>query len=220
MPGTSGPKKSEDTERPSFFGKLFNSIIALLSSVIEGGHEETQWTPTPPAPKFCFGDNFRRWAFHARDYDSFFTQSETARVLVTLLDGHRLPRQVSPQKDSGVRPVATNGTDIRSVGWLNVPVTLGEEEREHSMLIVENLSGDATLGTDVLTTLQGKVNISHGTLHCSAGSIPFCNSDRQSMGVMAIAVKQLLPSEPCSLLATLMSELEATITEFQDVFAW
>ncbi|KAF7260964.1 hypothetical protein EG68_01501 [Paragonimus skrjabini miyazakii] len=56
MPGTSGPKKAEDSEGPSFFGKLFTSIIALLSSVTEGGHMKTQSTPTPPAPeKFRVG---------------------------------------------------------------------------------------------------------------------------------------------------------------------
>ncbi|KAF7248001.1 hypothetical protein EG68_09886 [Paragonimus skrjabini miyazakii] len=388
MPGTSGPKKAVDSEGPSFFGKLFTSIIALLSSVIEGGHIKTQSTPTPPASeKFRVGDNFRRWEFQAREYVFLFTQAERARVLAMLLEGealdiaidegipqgditegtfrrlracfttdphlldicrqfhgriqhpeeklaafirelrrlgaegftddtpevrkqrilqqalegtrdpstrrafltaaptsiqealdragtieqvapvqyrplarpqpfsrqerygpqrmqrppyqkphyyycslygkrayrcghnrdtgaacclinkHRVPRQVLPQQDSGFRLVAANGTDIRSVGWLNVPVTLGEKVREHPII-------------DFLTTLQGKVNIQNGTVECNTGAIPFCNSARQYMGVMAAAVKQLLPSEPCLLLAPLMPELESTLTEFQDVFAW
>ncbi|KAF7238693.1 hypothetical protein EG68_10853, partial [Paragonimus skrjabini miyazakii] len=72
-----------------------------------------------------------------------------------LINKHRVPRQVLPQQDSGVRLVAANGTDIRSIGWLNVPVTLGEKVREHPMLVVDNLPWDATLGVDFLTTLQG-----------------------------------------------------------------
>ncbi|KAF7254811.1 hypothetical protein EG68_07856 [Paragonimus skrjabini miyazakii] len=394
MPGTLRPKKAEDSEGPSFFGKLFTSIIALLSSVIEGGYIKTQSTPTPPAPeKLRVGDNFRRREFQAKEYVFLFTQAERARVLAMLLEGealdiaidegilqgditegtirrlracfttdphrlevrrqfhgrihhpgekltafirelrrlcaegftddtpevreqrilqqalegtrdpstrrafltaaptsiqealdragtieqvngvlerdqqyrtreiapaqyrslarpqpfnhqerygpqrmqrppyqkphcyycslygkrayrcghnrgesvtrpvsklicpslvlnkchirsptvsgllwsapsvllldtgaacclinkHRVPRQVLPQQDSGVRLVAANGTDIRSVGWLNVPITLGEKVREHPMLVVDNLPWDAILGIDFLTTLQGKL---------------------------------------------------------------
>ncbi|KAF7235686.1 hypothetical protein EG68_11241 [Paragonimus skrjabini miyazakii] len=123
-----------------------------------------------------------------------------------LINSHRFPRQVLPQQDSGVRLVVANGTDIRSVGWLNVPVTLGEIVREHPMLVVDNLPWDAILGIDFLSTLQGKVNVPNGTLECNTGTIPFRNSASQCMGVMAAAVKQLLPSEPCLLLAPLMPE--------------
>ncbi|KAF7259579.1 hypothetical protein EG68_07014 [Paragonimus skrjabini miyazakii] len=77
MPGTSGPKKAEDSEGPSFFGKLFTSIIVLVSSVIEGGHIKTQSTPTPPAPeKFPVGDNFRRWELQAKECFPFYTGGE------------------------------------------------------------------------------------------------------------------------------------------------
>ncbi|KAF7232804.1 hypothetical protein EG68_07903 [Paragonimus skrjabini miyazakii] len=130
---------------------------------------------------------------------------------------HRVPRQVLPKRAPGVLLVAANGTGVRSVGWLNVPVTLSKEKREHPMLIFENLPWDAILGIDFLITLQGMVNISNETLESNTGTIPFCNSDRKSMGVMATVLKQLLPPEPRSLLAPLMSELEATLTEFQDV---
>ncbi|KAF7253087.1 hypothetical protein EG68_07473 [Paragonimus skrjabini miyazakii] len=324
MPGTSGPNKSEDSEGPSFSGKLLNSIIALLSLVIEGGHIKTQSTPTPPAPeKFRVGDNFSRWEFQAKKYVFLFTQAERARVLATLLDGealdiaieegilqcdiidgtfrrlracfttgpHRLevcrqfhgriqhpgeklaafirelrrlcaggftddtpevreqhipqhavegiknpntcralltaaPTSIQEALDRadatevGRPVVAANGTDIKSVGWLNVPITLGEKVREHPMLVVDNLPWDAILEIDFLTTLQGRVNIPIGTSECNTGTIPFCNSARQSMGVMATAVKHLLSSEPCLLLAPLMPVSESTLTEFQDVFAW
>ncbi|KAF7255321.1 hypothetical protein EG68_08004, partial [Paragonimus skrjabini miyazakii] len=91
MPGTSGPKKAEVSEGPSFLGKLFTSIIALLSSVIEGGHIKTQSTPTPPAPeKFRVGNNFRRWEFQTKEYVFLFTQAERARVLAMLLEGEAL----------------------------------------------------------------------------------------------------------------------------------
>ncbi|KAF7258770.1 hypothetical protein EG68_03737 [Paragonimus skrjabini miyazakii] len=91
MQGILGPKKSEDSEGPSFFWKLFTSIIALLSSVIEGGHIKTQSTPTPPVPeKFRVGDNFRRWEFQAKEYVFLFAQAEKVRVLAILLDGEAL----------------------------------------------------------------------------------------------------------------------------------
>ncbi|KAF7258732.1 hypothetical protein EG68_04030 [Paragonimus skrjabini miyazakii] len=78
---------SEGSKGPSFFGKLFSSIVALLSSVIEGGHIKSQSTPTPPAPeKFRVGDDFRRLEFQAKEYVFLFTQAERARVLATLLD--------------------------------------------------------------------------------------------------------------------------------------
>ncbi|KAF7247989.1 hypothetical protein EG68_08571 [Paragonimus skrjabini miyazakii] len=106
-----------------------------------------------------------------------------------LINKHRVPRQVLPQQDSGVRLVAANGTDIRSVSWLNVPVTLGEKVREHPMLVVDNLPWDAILGIYFPTTLQGKINMPNGTLECNTGAIPFCNSARQRMGIMDAAVK-------------------------------
>ncbi|KAF7255278.1 hypothetical protein EG68_07234 [Paragonimus skrjabini miyazakii] len=91
MPGSSGPKKSEDSEGPSFFGKLFTSTIALLLSVIEGVHIKTQSTPTPLAPdKFRVGNNFRRLQFHAKEYVFLFTQAERARVFAALLNGEEL----------------------------------------------------------------------------------------------------------------------------------
>ncbi|KAF7244041.1 hypothetical protein EG68_09465 [Paragonimus skrjabini miyazakii] len=91
MPGTSGPRKAEDSEGPSFFGKLSASIIALSSSVIEGGHIKTQSTSTPPAPeKFRVGDNFHRCEFQAKGYAFLFTQADRARVLAMLLEGEAL----------------------------------------------------------------------------------------------------------------------------------
>ncbi|KAF7261461.1 hypothetical protein EG68_00984 [Paragonimus skrjabini miyazakii] len=91
MARTSGPKKSEDSEGPSFFDKFFTSIIDLLSSVIKGGHIKIQSTPTPPAPKkFRVGDNFRRWEFQAKEYVFLCTQVGRFRVLATLLDGEAL----------------------------------------------------------------------------------------------------------------------------------
>ncbi|KAF7261807.1 hypothetical protein EG68_00662 [Paragonimus skrjabini miyazakii] len=91
LPGNSGPKKSEDSEGPSFFRKLFSSTIALLSSVIETGHIKTQSTPTPPAlEKFRVGDNFRRLEFQAKEHVCHFTQAERARVLATLPDREAL----------------------------------------------------------------------------------------------------------------------------------
>ncbi|KAF7232541.1 hypothetical protein EG68_05551 [Paragonimus skrjabini miyazakii] len=240
MPGTSGPKRSEDSEGPSFSGKLFTSIVALLSSVIEGGHIKTELTLTSPAPgMFRVGDNFRRWKFQVKEtfrrLRACFTTDlnrlevcrqfhgriqhpgeklaafireprrlcaegftddtpevreqrihqqalegtgdpSTCRAFLTAnptsipeaLDragtieqvngvferDQQVPRQVLPQHDSGVWLIAANGTDIRSVGWLNVPVTLGEKVREHLMLVVDNLPWDAILGSDFLITQQ------------------------------------------------------------------
>ncbi|KAF7234911.1 hypothetical protein EG68_11646 [Paragonimus skrjabini miyazakii] len=63
----------------------------MLSSVIDGGHIETQSTPTPPSSeKFCVGDDSRRWEFQAREYVFLLTQAERARVFATLLDGEAL----------------------------------------------------------------------------------------------------------------------------------